>query len=66
MTRDEVIERHKKLHSSFDELFACFITQNPDRDTYTGATLLEFMEWAHKMTINPTCHKTHKANGERG
>jgi len=60
LTSDEVKERHKALHRSFDELFACFIEQHPERITYLSATLDEFMKWSHEMTKNPTCHADHK------
>ncbi len=48
-------ERHVELHRSFDELFACFIAENPDRTDFLDTTLGEFMEWSHQMTIKPTC-----------
>lgn len=59
----DVKKRHQELHKAFDELFACFITENPDRTNFLGATLQEFMEWSHQMTLNPTCIEKH--NGEK-
>ena len=55
MTPHELKERHVKLHRSFDELLACFYIETGDLAKET--TLMEFMEWSHKMTINPTCHR---------
>lgn len=57
LTRDEIIERHKKLHQSFDELIACFLTETGKLPSKTG--LMEFMEWSHKMITNPTCVDKH-------
>ncbi len=57
MNREEVIERHKKLHQSLDELIACFITETNGLPSKTG--LMEFLEWSHKMTENPTCVDKH-------
>jgi hypothetical protein len=56
MTPHATKERHVELHRAFDELFACFITEHPKRSgRYSDATLKEFMEWSHQMTIKPTC-----------
>lgn len=57
LSRDEIIERHKKLHRSLDELIACFITETTNLPSRT--TMMEFMEWSHKMTENPTCVEKH-------
>jgi len=46
-------ERHKILHKTFDELLACFI--NETKKTPAEATLEEFIQWSHAMTLNPTC-----------
>ena len=55
----DVKERHQKLHRSFDELFACFITEHPEKSNFLGVTLKEFMDWSHQMTLNPTCIEKH-------
>ncbi len=57
MTKEEVIERHKELHNSLDELIACFITETENLPSET--TLMEFMEWSHSMTKDPTCVEKH-------
>ena len=65
MNKEELLERHKKLHQSFDELIACFITETGKLPSKTG--LMEFMEWSHKMTTNPTCvEKNHRTMEENG
>ena len=47
--------RHKELHQAFDELFACFITENPEKSNFLDTPLHEFMEWSHQMTLEATC-----------
>lgn len=48
--------RHEVLHRALDELFACFISENPDRRGYLDATLQELIEWSHAMaTKRATC-----------
>ena len=65
MNKEEVIERHKKLHQSLDELIACFITETDGLPSKTG--LMEFMEWSHKMTKDPTCvEKNHGTMEDKG
>ena len=52
LTCDE-IERHKELHSAFDELLACFLTRTEKRPSTT--TCLELMQWSHEQaTSDPT------------
>ena len=48
-------QRHIKLHRHLDELIACFIAETGPMPS--TVTLMEFMEWSHKMTLNPTCNK---------
>lgn len=62
MNRKEVIERHKELHRSLDELIGCFITETNGFPSQTG--LMEFMEWSHKMIKDPTCVEKHL--GDKG
>lgn len=57
MNREELIERHKKLHRSFDELLACYIESK--KGPVLQDSLMQFMEWSHKMTENPTCVERH-------
>ncbi len=47
--------RHEVLHRCFDELFACFITENPEKMKFLDTPLHDFMEWSHQMTIEATC-----------
>jgi hypothetical protein len=42
-----------ELHKSLDELIACFFTETEKLPSKT--TLMEFMNWSHEMTKNPTC-----------
>lgn len=51
MTREEHIERHKKLHREFDELVADFFIHTRKGIT---ATVYELMQWSHEQTKNPT------------
>ena len=47
-------QRHVELHRDLDELVACYFTQNTQK-LASETTLMEFMTWSHKMTINPSC-----------
>lgn len=49
--------RHEVLHRCFDELFACFITQNPAKTGFLDTTIHDFMQWSHQMTIEATCEQ---------
>ena len=60
LTRDEIIERHKTLHRSLDELFACFITEHPERSQFLETPIADMMEWSFEMTVNPTCVNKHR------
>lgn len=60
----DVKERHEQLHSSLDELIACFITETENLPSKT--TLMEFMQWSHKMTENPTCKEKHDVSNNDG
>lgn len=51
MTREEHIERHKKLHKNFDELIADFISNTDKMPSQT--TVMELIEWSHKQTVEP-------------
>jgi hypothetical protein len=53
LTRHQTKARHVKLHRRLDELVACFIAETGH--TPSQITLLEFMQWSHEMTKNPTC-----------
>jgi hypothetical protein len=64
LTRDEIIERHKVLHRSLDELFACFITEHPERSQFLETPIGDMMEWAFEMTVNPTCVDKHRDPNE--
>ncbi len=59
LTPDEIKQRHVELHRSFDELFACFITEHPDKTNFLETPLKEFMDWSYQMTLNPTCTEKH-------
>ncbi len=52
LTREEHIARHVDLHRAIDELVADFIRHTNRRPNAT--TLMEFMEWSHQQTQNPT------------
>ena len=52
MTKKKHIKRHKELHKSLDELLADYIIHNEKRPSETS--LIEFLEWSYKQTINPT------------
>lgn len=54
-TKEELIEIHKELHTSLDKLLACYITETGH--TLSSTNLLQFIEWSHKQTINPSCYK---------
>jgi len=56
--RKDMRKRHLKLHASLDELLACFYIQTELRAGTT--TVLEFLQWSHKMTENPTCAAVEK------
>ncbi|KKN76723.1 hypothetical protein LCGC14_0366940 [marine sediment metagenome] len=51
--KKDMTKRHVKLHRNLDELIACFYIET---GLLAGTTtLMEFMEWSHKMTVKPTC-----------
>jgi hypothetical protein len=50
--KQEHKERHQKLHRNFDELLADFIRHT--QRLLSKTTVLEFLEWSHQQTINPT------------
>jgi hypothetical protein len=49
--------RHKVLHQAFDELFACYITENPEKTMFLKTELGDFMEWSANMTLEATCEQ---------
>ena len=51
LSREEHIERHKKLHKSLDELVADMISQTKMLPSDT--TVMELIEWSHKQTLVP-------------
>ncbi len=58
--KKDMKKRHLKLHRALDELLGCFYIETELRAGTT--TLLEFMQWSHKMTENPTCATVEKEN----
>lgn len=54
--KKDMLKRHVKLHRNLDELIACFFTETELLASTT--TLMEFLQWSHKMTENPTCAET--------
>lgn len=58
--KKDMKKRHLKLHASLDELLACFYQQTQRLAGTT--TLMEFLQWSHKMTENPTCATVEKEN----
>lgn len=58
MTRNDMIEKHKELHQSLDELVCCFIETTHKLPSLTN--LMEFMKWASDMTKNPNCSESTK------
>ena len=52
MTKEEHIRKHEALHKSLDELVADFIGHTKNLPSET--TLMEFMQWSHEQTENPT------------
>ena len=52
MTKEEHIERHKKLHDALDELLADFLYHTTALPSKTP--ILKLMQWSRKQTIDPT------------
>lgn len=52
MNKEEHKARHVELHKSFDELLADFIDHTGGLPSKT--TLMEFMNWSHEQTLEPT------------
>ncbi len=52
ISSEEHIKRHKDFHKFLDEMVADFI-QHQDSHLPSKVTLLEFMSWSHKQTIEP-------------
>jgi hypothetical protein len=51
MDKEAHRQRHIELHRALDELLADFITHTGQRPSQT--TLLQFLEWSHKQTVDP-------------
>ncbi len=49
---EEHLKRHKEFHKFLDEMVADFI-QHGDMRLPSKTTLMEFMDWAYKQTIEP-------------
>lgn len=56
--------RHKVLHQAFDELFACYITENPEKTQFLKTELGDFMEWSASMTREATCESKNTKSEE--
>ncbi len=54
-TRAELIEIHKALHGALDRLLACYIENT--RKGLTETNLMQFIEWSHAQTEDPSCYK---------
>ena len=52
MNTEEHIQQHKDLHTSLDELLADFIGHT--ERNLSNTTLMEFLEWSHSQTVNPS------------
>ena len=59
--KKDMKKRHLKLHRAFDELLACFYQQTNRMAGTT--TVIEFLQWSHKMCENPTCATVEKEDG---
>jgi hypothetical protein len=46
-------KRHQELHTSLDELLACYLVQTGK--TISQTTLMSFLKWSHRMSESPTC-----------
>jgi len=57
MTKKEHIARHKKLHESFDELLADFVSHTKELPSNT--VLREFLEWSYRQTVEPANDNPH-------
>lgn len=53
LTPEEHLERHKKLHRAFDELYADYITNHPDEHNFTGMPVMKLIDWSHRQTLGP-------------
>lgn len=53
-TKKELIKIHKEWHKILDRMIADYILCTEKR--LSNTTLMEFMEWSHKQTINPKCY----------
>jgi uncharacterized protein YnzC (UPF0291/DUF896 family) len=54
-TKEELITIHTELHRSLDKLLACYIDST--KKHLTNTTLMEFLQWSHEQTKNPSCFK---------
>ncbi len=57
-TRAQLIEIHKALHGSLDTLLACYLESNTHKRLISTTTLMEFIEWSHEQTKEPSCYKS--------
>lgn len=56
--------RHKVLHQALDELFACYITENPEKTQFLKTELGDFLEWSANMTLEATCESKNTKSEE--
>lgn len=56
MKKSDHIERHKVLHSCFDELLGDFISHTSKMPSKT--TVMELLKWSYSQSENPTVEKT--------
>ncbi len=58
MTKAELQARHCELHRAFDELLACYISQQPltvPMRSMRKISIHEFMAWSHEQALDPAC-----------
>ena len=54
-TKEELIQLHKELHRSLDQIVACLI-ENTNWNL-TDKSIMELIGWSHQQTIEPVCFK---------
>ena len=58
-TKKQLIKIHLELHQKLDQLAACYIQTT--KKTLTKTSLMDFIKWSYKQTINPSCYKKSKS-----
>ena len=46
-----LVKRHAELHTTLDELLACYLVST--KKTISESSLWDLLSWAHEVTLHP-------------